>query len=819
MIDFFKKIYHFIKPYLIAVGIFFTATLLLKLVETFLFFSREGVSFFQAFPPHLLSNIIVCSFFCIGIFIIYAIIASFSKKGAVATTAALLCIIFLTEVGLTVYSLFTGTLMDSEILIRPLRESLFTIHSIINLGILIPIVLITTGLCVWLALYLNKKEIPDAINLSILGIVLITSPFIGYTPRLMHNNFKPVVNNYITNKCWYCIQSCYDYLQQKREWKGETLDETISTNIKLLQQFVNDHNDWNVEDIKYPLERQNNIQDVLSSYFKFNTQKPNIVFIIVESLGREWNEGVCFAPFIDSLSRNSLYWPNCLSTTSRSFGAVPALTASVPCGRKGFQFGNMPDHNSLYTILKENGYKTNNFYGGDFAFDCVLNYLSAQNCDYLSPFYNDYINKGNPQDGSWWGLHDHVMFDHSIEYLSQANPKQPRMDVFITISSHEGLDLADKKLEKRYTSQAAKTLKQADASVKRQWQNQLSRAASIAYTDNCVKEFIKRYLALPGGKNTIFVITGDHASGLVVNNFLSNHRAPLIIWSPMLTQFQTFPALVTHNDVTPSLIALLSSQGFITAPNYVSWVGNELDNSPEFNSQSRMLIIDYSHEIVDMVYDKYLYHSKTRYADETVFEINDGITLTELHNEKLQKDLAQKMALYKYVNAYTYEQNKLTRHTSNKEQFTEIFEYQSTNSIKCINPKYEPSKLKNIYYNLMNQRAIPEQWQKIRVNVQADVQIMDSLWQNQQKNFIITCNGDNMYYPTTYQDKINKFLTTENVEKGQWYSLNVTKDFIVKDANNLKVKVAISTPEKDEYWLPNCEMNVRNVKVKVLGLK
>lgn len=817
--DYAKKAFHFIKPYLATIGIFFIAFFFLKLVETISFFSHEQADFIHTFILQILTNIIATSFFGFIIFIIYAIIAIFSTKGAIVTTSTLFALLFLTEIGLTIYAQFTGTLMDNEIMIRPIKETIYTIHSILHIGILIPIILISIGLFISAALFLQKKKLPLGYYLTILCTILIFSPFIAHTHLFAQNCNQPKVSNYITNKSWYCFQSCYDYL--RLEWSsGKTNDKPITTDLEKLQQFVNDHQDWEVSNIGYPLDRKNNIQDVLSPYFQFQSQKPNIVIIVMESLGREWNEGVCFAPFIDSLSRNSLYWPNCLSTTSRSFGAVPALTASVPCGRKGFQFGDMPSHNSLFTILKDNGYETKNFYGGDFAFDCILDFLAAQNCDYLSPFYQEYTKNNNSNEGNWWGLHDEVMFDKSIGYLAQKASAKPRMDLFITISSHEGLDLGDKKQQENYITQIEKTLNNAQPAIKRQWQSQQSRAAAITYADDCVRKFIKKYLALPGGENTIFIITGDHASGLVNENRLSYHRTPLIIWSPLLTQTKRFPAVVTHNDVAPSIVSLLDSQGFITAPEYICWVGNALDVSPTFQSKARMLIIDYSHDIVDMVYDKYFYHSETRREKEAVFEINDNNVLTAIRDIELQKKMAQKMALYKYVNAYTYHRNRLTQHfTQQHTQLTPLLEYQSQEQIKCVNPTYRPSEKGNIYYDLMSQHNIPGEWQKIRVNVTADVQIMDSLWQNQQKNLIIICNGDNMLYPTTYMDKINKFFTTETVEKKKWYSMNFSKDFIVKNATNLNVKVTISTPDKDEHWLPNSEMNVKNVTIKILGIE
>ena len=198
---------------------------------------------------------------------------------------------------------------------------------------------------------------------------------------------------------------------------------------------------------RYLLFDENNLnltlsEDNLSQYFNDSDTKPNVVMIIVESLGNEWmgtNNSISpLMPFLDSLSKKSLYWKNCMSTTLRSFGAVPAITGSVPCGIRGYQFGNMPETNTLLGILKSNGYETNAFYSGEFYFDCVAEYLISQKIDYMSNFYAEYKNDNDKTKGNYWGFHDEFLFDKSIEILNDK--KSPMFNLFITISTHDDID-------------------------------------------------------------------------------------------------------------------------------------------------------------------------------------------------------------------------------------------------------------------------------------------------------------------------------------------------------------------------------------------
>ena len=109
-------------------------------------------------------------------------------------------------------------------------------------------------------------------------------------------------------------------------------------------------------DKEFPFLKAADYSDVIGKYMNVQQQKPNIVIVIIEGLGSSFIEGgnhSGFTPFIDSLSHQSLYWKNFLSTTGRTFGVLPSLTASLPFSEKGFmELGsNMPDHRSLFTLL------------------------------------------------------------------------------------------------------------------------------------------------------------------------------------------------------------------------------------------------------------------------------------------------------------------------------------------------------------------------------------------------------------------------------------------------------------------------------------
>ena len=69
-------------------------------------------------------------------------------------------------------------------------------------------------------------------------------------------------------------------------------------------------------------------------------KKPNIIIFIIESMGREYwgelnkNRNIknfkSFTPFLDSLSKHSLIFPNAFATSRKSIHAMPSVLAGVP---------------------------------------------------------------------------------------------------------------------------------------------------------------------------------------------------------------------------------------------------------------------------------------------------------------------------------------------------------------------------------------------------------------------------------------------------------------------------------------------------------
>jgi uncharacterized sulfatase len=207
-----------------------------------------------------------------------------------------------------------------------------------------------------------------------------------------------------------------------------------------------------INEQQYPFLHTDETVDVLSPFFNKSHKAPNIVIILVEGLGRAFtNEGAYlgnFTPFLDSLSKQSLYWKNFLSQGGRTFAALPSLLGSLPFGKNGFnELGeNMPSHLSLLSLAKFNGYRTSFFYGGDSHFDNMNIFLKKNAVDAIydeTTFPAGYA-KMPSKNKFGWGYSDQELFRRYFE-VQKEDSVQPQLNVLLTVSTHSPFLITDQK--------------------------------------------------------------------------------------------------------------------------------------------------------------------------------------------------------------------------------------------------------------------------------------------------------------------------------------------------------------------------------------
>jgi len=433
--------------------------------------------------------------------------------------------------------------------------------------------------------------------------------------------------------------------------EGKPINENKTQYLAVnLYTSTTESNDY-VADVEYPLIRRPEMEDVLGDYFELREEKPNIVIVIVEGLGRDFvgenAEFQGFTPFLDSLSRKSLYWENCLSNTGRTFGVLPSLLGSLPFGKSGFmELEKYPNKLTLFSILKNNGYHTSFYQGTNSSFDNVDRFLLSENVDFVldkSGFGNKYEMQAEDAAGSSWGYPDKELFKKSMS-LSRGK-EQPRLEVYMTISTHEPFIPPN---QEYYENEVEKIMKRDDYKAKetKVVKKNDNVFATLLYTDDALKYLFEEYKKHPNYDNTIFLVTGDHRLiPIPQRNNLSRFHVPLIMYSPMLKKSQKISSVSSHFDVTPTMLALLGGRYEMKMPKKVAWMGGPLDMQTDFRSTKSIPLMRNKNELKEFIHEDQLF------SDGNVYSLDRNMDLGTSFggSSKLEKKLDDFKAINSYV--------------------------------------------------------------------------------------------------------------------------------------------------------------------------
>lgn len=189
------------------------------------------------------------------------------------------------------------------------------------------------------------------------------------------------------------------------------------------------------------------LQPADSLHTLFNTQRPDVLFVILESfssrlmtaLGGEPN----IAVHLDSLSKEGVLFTNFYANSFRTDRGLVAILSGYPAQPTTSIMKYPRKTQSIPAIagsLRKAGYGTKYYYGGDADFTNMRSYL-------MSSGFEDIVSDQDfpvTERLSKWGAHDHLVFNRLLEDLKAeaaegtAEEKTPHFRVLQTSSSHEG---------------------------------------------------------------------------------------------------------------------------------------------------------------------------------------------------------------------------------------------------------------------------------------------------------------------------------------------------------------------------------------------
>ncbi|WP_158093879.1 LTA synthase family protein [Algoriphagus ratkowskyi] len=473
-----------------------------------------------------------------------------------------------------------------------------------------------------------------------------------FIPIRDSNKLDDVKTNIQLNKSKYLSEQSFDYFMFNNEYYFDFYLRSLSDILFVKKELV---------DPSYPFLHKADYPDVLSPYFDSLSAPPDIVFVLIESLGKAYSGKAAylgsFTPFLDSLESHSLVWTNAISSTGRTFGIMPGLLAGLPFGERGFQelYQDFPHHETFLSVLHDNGYESSFFIGSDVNFDHEKEFLEYADVSQIID-----INRFDPKykkmpatNGFTWGYGDKEIFNNGLSLFPKSNEK-PQLGIFQTVTSHDPYLVPERDYYLRKFEEHLDTYLNLTEAKKPEYRAYQDIYMTILYADDAVKDFITSYSQRPEFANTIFVFTGDHRlPDIPMASRLDRFHVPLIIYSSLINKPTYFKGMTSHFEVTPSLLAFLQAQIGIQLPEQTIWMGQVLDTSRVFQSNIAMPLMRNKNQLMEYINRDYFL------SDNQLFVISDGLNIDPVEDEDMKNKLIGEFEDFKNKNNYTIQTRKL----------------------------------------------------------------------------------------------------------------------------------------------------------------
>ncbi len=317
----------------------------------------------------------------------------------------------------------------------------------------------------------------------------------------------------------------------------------------------------------------------------------NVVVIILESFSKEFmgayhkQTGIKnykgYTPFLDSLIGVSRAYQFSFANGRKSIDAMPSVLASIPSIEVPYVLSHYSGNkiNGMASLLRKKNYHTAFFHGapnGSMGFDAFANMAG------FNEYYGkDEYDNDDDYDGIW-GIWD----EKFLQYVAQTvnGFQQPFFSSVFTVSSHHPYNLPEEYHQKFKggTKDIYKT---------------------IEYTDFALREFFKTASRMPWYKNTLFVITADHASAEIeyaeYNTTWGYFSIPVFFYSPAEEWNTMSPEIIQQVDIMPTVLGYLHyDKPYVTFGRDIfkedkkPFAFNYLDNTYNFFEGDYLLLFD-----------------------------------------------------------------------------------------------------------------------------------------------------------------------------------------------------------------------------------
>ncbi len=378
--------------------------------------------------------------------------------------------------------------------------------------------------------------------LPVSGVLLLCTALLfipirgGFTVSTMNTgkvyfSTRVVLNHAATNPAFNLMESLSKQKDFASQYRFMTADEAAERFAKLVDPEVAAAWAGRSDTLHQP------------SVQLFNESRPDICLVILEGFSSKLMTTLGGKPDIavqmDSLAHQGILFTNFYANSFRTDRGLVSILSGYPAQpstsimKYPLKTSKLP---SISRSLREAGYRTSYYYGGDADFTNMRSYLMAGG---IGKIISD---QDFPIDErlSKWGVHDHLVFrryldDLRKDTLSSAQHRTPAYRVLQTSSSHEPFEVPYRRLDN-------------------------DQMNAFAYTDSCVGDFIRQYKELPQWKNTVVILVPDHlgATPEPVSMFsIDRYQIPLLMIGGAISKPMQVDVYGSQQDIAATLLAQL----------------------------------------------------------------------------------------------------------------------------------------------------------------------------------------------------------------------------------------------------------------------
>jgi len=351
-------------------------------------------------------------------------------------------------------------------------------------------------------------------------------------PSMVYFSNDPMVNSLTLNSFYSVLWSARQLL--KEESSNSLYGEMDENKIyDLVKQFKG----GSPEDFLLP-----EIPTYTKQPSSYKGKPKNLVIILEESLGARFVGslgGLPLTPYIDQLSKESLFFTRAFATGTRSVRGIEAITTGfLPTPDRAVVKLDKSQKNffSIAELLKRQNYHTEFIYGGEAHFDNMKSFFLGNGFDYITE-QKDYK---NPKFMGSWGVSDEDLFNKANErFESLSKQNKQFFSLVFSSTNHDPFEYPAGRIE------------QYD-------QEEYTRNNAIKYSDWALGQFIKQAKQSSYWKNTVFLIIADHdarSQGVDLVPIKSFHIPALILADGLMPYKEE--RIVSQIDMPPTLLSLI----------------------------------------------------------------------------------------------------------------------------------------------------------------------------------------------------------------------------------------------------------------------